>query len=70
MKGSSKVSQRTLKLAGAAVVIASSVLLSACGGQNQPSGSGEGSSAASELSGSVAVDGSSTVACSATSSRV
>ena len=62
MKGSSKVSQRTLKLAGAAVVIASSVLLSACGGQNQPSGSGQGSSAASELSGSVAVDGSSTVA--------
>jgi phosphate binding protein len=61
MKGSSSVSQRTLRLAGATVVIADcSVLFSACGGQNQTGGSGE--SPGSALSGSVVVDGSSTVA--------
>ena len=60
MKGSSSVSQRTLRFAGATVVIAAcSVLFSACGGQNQPGGSG--GSPGSALSGSVVVDGSSTV---------
>jgi phosphate transport system substrate-binding protein len=48
-------------LAGAAV-LACSVLLSACGGQNQTAGSGEGSQGSEQLSGSVVVDGSSTVA--------
>jgi phosphate binding protein len=52
------VSRRSLKLAGAVAVAASSLLLSACGGQNneQPGASGE------EISGTVTIDGSSTVA--------
>jgi phosphate binding protein len=51
------VSRRSLKLAGAVAVAASSLLLSACGGQNnEPGASGE------EISGTVTIDGSSTVA--------
>jgi phosphate binding protein len=58
------VSRRSLRLAGvAAAVAASSLLLSACGGQNndtpEPGASGSG---AAELSGTVTIDGSSTVA--------
>lgn len=56
------MSNRVLKFAGVTVAIAaSSLVLSACGGQNQSSGgTGEGSTSA--LSGAVSVDGSSTVA--------
>jgi phosphate binding protein len=62
MKGSSSVSQRTLRFAGATVVVAAcSLLFSACGGQNQTAGAGSGEGSGSELSGSVVVDGSSTV---------
>jgi phosphate binding protein len=53
------VSRRSLKLAGAVAVAASSLLLSACGGQNnEPGASGSGE----EISGTVTIDGSSTVA--------
>jgi phosphate binding protein len=49
-----------MKIAGAVAVAASSLLLSACGGQNNatPSGSGSGD----QISGTVTIDGSSTVA--------
>ena len=52
-----------LKFAGTTVAVASCLVFSACGGQNQGTGStsgGEGSGAA--LSGAVSIDGSSTVA--------
>ena len=53
------VSQRSYTLAGATVLVAaSSLLFSACGGQNTAGSGGEGS----ELSGTVTIDGSSTVA--------
>jgi phosphate binding protein len=52
----------SFKLAGATTVLAASaLLLSACGGQNTASG-GSGGQSGSEISGTVAIDGSSTVA--------
>jgi phosphate binding protein len=53
------VSRRSLKLAGAVAVAASSLLLSACGGQNNETGA---SGSGEEISGTVTIDGSSTVA--------
>lgn len=71
-----QVSHRLFKLAGVSVAIASSLLLSACGGQNDtgsgtPSGAttpggsttpGSSTSEAKSISGTVTIDGSSTVA--------
>jgi phosphate binding protein len=54
------VSSRSLKLAGVALA-AASLLVSGCGGQNQ-AGSAGGGSASGGVSGTVTVDGSSTVA--------
>jgi phosphate binding protein len=54
------VSSRSLKLAGVTAVAAASLLVSGCGGQNNAGGAG--GSAGRGISGTVTVDGSSTVA--------
>ncbi|HKH55450.1 MAG TPA: PstS family phosphate ABC transporter substrate-binding protein [Propionibacteriaceae bacterium] len=56
------MTQRMLKFAGATGVVASCLLFSACGGQNQPSATAGQGSDGGGLTGSVSVDGSSTVA--------
>ena len=57
-----EVSTRTFKLAAAAVASTASLLaFSACGGQNTPSSATSGA-AGEEISGTVTIDGSSTVA--------
>ena len=54
------MSSRSLKLAGVTAVAAASLLVSGCGGQNNAGGAG--GSASGGISGTVTVDGSSTVA--------
>jgi phosphate binding protein len=54
------VSRRSFKLAGAVAIAASSLLLSACGGQNN--GTQGGSGTGDQITGTVTIDGSSTVA--------
>ena len=54
------MSSRSLKLAGVTAVAAASLLVSGCGGQNNAGGAG--GSASGGVSGTVTVDGSSTVA--------
>ena len=56
------MTQRMLKFAGATGVVASCLLFSACGGQNQPNATAGQGSDGGGLTGSVSVDGSSTVA--------
>ena len=57
------MSHPTLKFAGAAVGLASCLVFSACGGQNQSgAATGTGSESGGALSGAVSIDGSSTVA--------
>jgi phosphate binding protein len=54
------MSHRSMKLAGAAALAATSLLLSACGGQNNATQGGSGTG--DQITGTVTIDGSSTVA--------